>query len=216
MQFLFVFSISLIGLFFLFFNTFLFYNNKSVRSKVSKYFLIYLLLLSIIELFCHIIGFLNPNSNFFLSHFYFGFQFVFLSILYLKLIDNSVVKGIIATVCVLQMGYLVYTYYTDNSLFWKFNIYEIISSSILLIIYLGYYLFKNLEIQHKYYNFSIGLFFYLTCSILIFLYGEFELVLCKNPYIDIWIFNSLFYILFQYFIFREYHYFKNKNIDQKK
>lgn len=208
MKFLLVFSISLVGLLFLFVNVFVFFTNKKIQKNVSKVFLGYLLSLAIIETFCHVIGILSPNSNLFLSHIYFGFQFVFVSILYYKLIDNYLIKKAIVTIGTLQILYLSYTYLTDTELFWKFNTYEIVSSSVFLILYTVIYVFKNLESQHKYYNFSIGLFFYLMTSITIFLSGHLELVLLEDPYIDIWVFNSLFYILFQYFIYREYLFLK--------
>ena len=51
---------------------------------------------------------------------------------------------------------------------------------------------------------------YLSCSIAIFLSGNLELVLIEKPYIDIWVFNSIFYIVFQIFIFREYLFLKRK------
>lgn len=214
MKFLLVFSISLVGLLFLMVNVFLFFSNKKVRKKSAKVFLVYLLSLAIIETFCHAIGFLSPNSNLFLSHIYFGFQFVFVSILYYKLIDNYLIKRIIVVIGILQILYLSYTYLTNTELFWKFNTYEIVSSSVFLILYTVIYVFKNLESQHKYYNFSVGLFFYLMTSITIFLSGQLELVLLEDPYIDIWVFNSLFYILFQYFIYREYLFFKKMENDK--
>ena len=78
-KYLFSFVISLLGLFFLVFNTILFLRNSQIKKQISKVFLIYLVTLSIIEVACHVIGILKPNSNFFISHFYFIFQFTLLS-----------------------------------------------------------------------------------------------------------------------------------------
>ena len=44
----------------------------------------------------------------------------------------------------------------------------------------------------------------------IFLNGNLEFVLIENPHIDIWIFNTIFYIVFQFMIFREYAFFNSK------
>jgi hypothetical protein len=210
MKFLLVSSVSFIGLFFLIFNAIIFNVNKIVRESVSKIFLWYLISLSIIEICCHAVGILFPNSNFFISHFYFGFQMIFLSVLYFKLISNKLMQKLIVAIAIVQFSYLILVYLNNHELFWIFNSYEIISSSLILVIYAIYFIFINIELEHKYYNFSIGLIIYLACSIPIFLSGKLELVLCENPYIDIWIFNSLFYILFQYFIFREYLFIKKK------
>lgn len=209
-KYLFSFGISLLGLLFLFFNTFLFLRKKEIHKDVSKVFLIYLVSLCLIELSCHIIGFLKPNANFFISHFYFIFQFTFISYLYYNLIDSKLFKKIIILVYLIQMVILASMYMSDPSLFWKFNEYEIITTSFILVFYAFYFIYKEMDKVHYYYNFSIGLILYLLCSISIFLYGNLELVLIEDPYIDIWIFNTIFYIIFQFMIFREYAFFTSK------
>lgn len=204
MKFLFVYSVSFIGLFFLIFNAIIFNTNKVVRNNVSNVFLMYLISLAIIEISCHAVGILFPSSNLFISHFYFGFQLVFLSVFFYSLITNQFVRNLIVAIAVLQLSYLTYVYVTKSELFWTFNTYEIVSSSFILIVYAVYFIFNNVDLVHKYFNFSIGLILYLACSIAIFLSGKLELVICEKPYIDIWFFNSLFYIVFQFFIFREF------------
>lgn len=209
-KYLFSFVISLLGLFFLVFNTILFLRNSQIKKQISKVFLIYLVTLSIIEVACHIIGILQPNSNFFISHFYFIFQFTFLSYLYHKLIGSNFISKIILFVYLIQMTILAVMYIFDPSLFWRFNEYEIIATSFILVVYAFYFIYKEMDKVHYYYNFSIGLILYLLCSVSIFLYGNLELVLIENPHIDIWIFNTVFYIIFQFMIFREYAFFTSK------
>lgn len=207
---LFFFFISLSGLFFLFFNTFLFLRKKEIHNQVSKVFLMYLVSLCLIEGACHVIGILKPNSNFFISHFYFIFQFTFLSYLYHKLIGSNFISKIILFVYLIQMTILAVMYIFDPTLFWRFNEYEIIATSFILVLYALYFIYKEMDKVHYYYNFSVGLILYLLCSVSIFLYGNLELVLIENPYIDIWIFNTIFYIIFQFMVFREYAFFTSK------
>lgn len=195
---------SLLGLMFLFVNTILFISNKAIRPLVSKTFLFYLASLCIVEIFCNIIGVLYPNNNLFLSHFFFIFQFVFLSVLYYQLFKSKIIKKGIVLIFILQTTILSYTYFTGYADFWNFNNYEIVSCSIALILYAILFIFSNIEKEHLYFHFSIGLILYLISSISIFTSGNLELVLCENPYIDIWIFNTLFYIIFQYMTFKEY------------
>lgn len=204
------FSLSLSGLFFLIFNTFLFFKNKQVYEKTEKTFLWYLFSLCVVEIICHLIGFLYFGQNFFVSHFYFYFQLLFLSILFKKLISNTILKKVIWTVLIAQTVILASMYIKDPNSFWNFNNYEIISISIILIIYALYYIFSNLSTEHHYFNFSIGLILYFACSVTIFSVGNLELVLCEDPFIDIWIFNIIFYIIFQIFIFKEYLFLKSK------
>lgn len=204
------FSLSLSGLFFLILNTFLFFKNKQVHEKTEKTFLWYLFSLCVVEIICHLIGFLYFGQNFFVSHFYFYFQLLFLSILFKKLISNTILKKVIWTVLIAQTVILASMYLKDPNSFWNFNNYEIISISIILILYALYYIFSNLSTEHRYFNFSIGLILYFACSVTIFSVGNLELVLCEDPFIDVWIFNIIFYIIFQIFIFKEYLFLKSK------
>lgn len=204
------FSLSLVGLFFLICNTILFFTYKKVREKTKKIFLWYLFSLCIVEITCHVIGFLSFGNNFFISHFYFYFQLIFISLLYKDLIPNQIIKKIILIVLVLQTIILAGMYFNNPNSFWQFNVYEIISISLILIIYALYYIFSNLSTEHNYFNYSIGLVLYLACSITIFSSGNLELVLCKEPFIDIWIFNVIFYIIFQIFILKEFLSLKSK------
>lgn len=210
MNLLFGFLVSLIGLAFLLCNTFLFVTNSNMRKKVYSIFLIYLIALSTIEIACHIIGYLHPNLNLFISHFYFIFQFAFLSALFYKLFKEKIWKQLIVVIFGLQILILGWMYVANPELFWTFNIYEIVSTSIILVVYALSFIIKNLDVQHNYFNFSIGLILYLCCSITIFLFGNLDLVLYENPYIDIWIFNSVFYIIFQSMVFREYLFLKKQ------
>lgn len=205
-----VFSLSVLGLLFLLFNSILFFLNKEVRNKTENTFQWYLFSLCIIEIACHIIGFLSFGNNFFISHFYFYFQLLFLSILYRNLISNEIFKKYIVLILVIQTLILTYMYVSNPTSFWQFNNYEIISISLILIVYALYYIISNLSIEHKYFNFSIGLILYFSCSLTIFSVGNLELVLCADPFIDIWIFNIIFFIIFQIFIFKEYLFLKLK------
>ncbi|TYA52495.1 hypothetical protein [Formosa maritima] len=178
----------------------------------------YLVALTVIEIACHAIGFLSPNSNLFISHFYFVFQFVFLSILFYQLFENKTIKRTIVLILALQLAVLSMIYFSNPQLFWEFNFYEIVSCSSILVIYALLFIIKNFEKEHKYFNFSVGLILYLICSISIFTSGNLRMVLWEDPFIDIWIFNSIFYIIFQYMIFREYIYFtkvNNKSLEDK-
>lgn len=201
---LFLYTISLLGLLFLIINTALFFTNRKVKDKVSKVFLWYLASLTVIEVICHIVGMSETNSNFYVSHFYFFFQFTFLSYFFYTQISSRRIKKIIVLIYIIQFIILSYTYYNEPQLFWRFNTFEIISTSLILIIYTLIFLLRNLEFNHQYFNFLIGLILYLSCSIAIFISGNLDLVLWQKPYIDIWIFNSIFYIVFQYFLFREF------------
>ncbi|WP_188467060.1 hypothetical protein [Bizionia arctica] len=122
-----------------------------------------------------------------------------------------IIKKAILVILVLQLLILSWIYFSDFQLFWDFNLYEIVSCSSILVLYALLFIFRNFEKEHKYFNFSVGLILYLICSVSIFTSGNMELVLWEEPFVDIWIFNSIFYILFQYMIYREYKFLTKTN-----
>lgn len=203
---LFPFIVSLVGLFFLLINSVLFYKTR--KNKNVQYFIImtYLICLFVEELFCNIIGFFHPGSNFFLSHYYFIFQFIALSIFFRNLFSNIVLKKMILFFLAVVLILLTIQYYREPSLYWRFNLFEIIVTSVLLILYALIFLIQNLKkVKSNYLYFVNGLVIYLISSLSIFLTGNTDSVIFTEPFLlDFWFFNSLFYILYQFLIFKEW------------
>lgn len=206
--------ISLLGLSFLLINCILFYSLSKSKNVQYKIITLYLSLLFLVECACNYIGFNYPNSNFFLSHYYFIFQFVFLSLFFYHLFSNVVIKNTILILLIVELFVLGKQYYDLPAIYWNFNIFEIASTSLLLLGYSILYLLINFKrVTHPYFYFCAGLIIYLSTSSLIFLSGNTDLVLFTEPiFIDVWVFNSLFYILYQFLIFKEWKYL-NKNFE---
>jgi len=97
-------------------------------------------------------------------------------------------------------------YYKRPSLYWEFNLIEIAITSIPLLFYAFYYIISNLKnVKHDYFYFCNGLIIYLTSSAGIFLSGNSDSVVFTEPFfLDFWFFNSLFYILYQFLIYKEW------------
>jgi|TARA_B110000240_G_C13496251_1_gene451781 hypothetical protein len=206
--FFFGFALSIFSLFLLLINAILFLSKlkKNKKNQVYKYVTIYLAVLFVVEFFCNGIGYLYPAQNFYLSHFYFNAQFILLSLFFYRLFSNQKIKKIIILNYIVVTLIIVGMYGYNPESFWQFNLFEIVSTSVLLVIYVLIHLFNTLNITKEYFYFCIGLLLYLICSCLIFISGNYELVFIKDPYIDIWIFNTLFYILYQVLIFKEWLY----------
>jgi hypothetical protein len=201
------FALSIFSLFLLLINAILFLSTlKQDKNQVYKYVTIYLLVLLVVEFFCNAIGFLYPSQNFYLSHFYFNAQFILLSLVFYHLSSNQKLKKIIVFNYIVITMLVIGMYLNNNELFWQFNLFEIVSTSALLVIYVLLHLFYSLNNTKKYFYFSLGLLLYLICSSLIFISGNYELVFMEDPYIDIWIFNTFFYIVYQCLIFKEWLY----------
>jgi hypothetical protein len=201
---LFSFSISLLGLALLIINTFLFVSKLKGKDKLYKIFTCYLIFLTIEEIACNVIGFTQIISNTFLSHFHFQILLFFLSVLYYNLFSNKSLKKLVLIIYVLIFLGLGIQYFNNPNLFWQFNVPEIVIISIVLICYALIHLYNCISEQKKYFHFSIGISLFLLCASIIYMSGQYELVFWRNPLIDIWIFSSLFFIVLQVFIFKEW------------
>lgn len=203
---LFPFIVSLVGLFFLLFNAIRFLVTCKGRDVLYRIVTIYLILLFCVELLCNIIGFLHPNSNFFLSHYYFIFQFLALNLFFYKSFSSKIIKQIIVIVFVSVLLFLGCQYYKTPSLYWQFNVIEVAITSIPLLSYALYFIISNFKnAKPDYVYFCNGLVIYLASSAGIFLSGNTNSVIFTEPFfLDFWFFNSLFYILYQFLIYKEW------------
>ncbi len=209
---LFPFIVSLVGLFFLLVNSILFYRTRKNKDVLYRIITFYLILLFVQELCCNIIGFSAPGSNFFLSHYYFIFQFIGLSMFFYTLFSSVILKRVILFFLIVVLISLSVQYYKRPGLYWEFNLFEIGSTSLLLIIYSLIFLIKNFKSErHNYLYFCNGLVIYLASSLSIFLSGNTDSVIFTEPFVlDLWFFNSLFYILYQFLIFKEWRSLNDK------
>ncbi len=208
------FVLSVFSLFLLLINSILFLSKvKKFNNSTYKFVTIYLVLLFIVELFCNAIGYLYPGQNFYLSHFYFNAQFILLSIVFYRLFKSQKLKKLVVLNYIIVTLIILGMYIYNNQLFWQFNLFEIAMTSVLLIIYALIHLNNTMGTKKKYFYLSIGMILYLLCSSLIFLFGNYELVFIEDPYIDIWIFNTLFYIVYQVLIFTEWSYINKNGLD---
>lgn len=211
---LFPFFVSLVGLFFLLVNSIRFYTTRKGKDIRYRIIMVYLIFLFIEELLCNIIGFCYPGSNFFLSHYYFIFQFIALSIFFYNLFSSIALKRMILFFLVLVLVLLTVQYAVTPGLYWRFNLFEIGIISALLILYGLIFVVRNFKIaQPDYVYFCNGLIIYLASSLSIFLSGNTDSVIFTEPFVlDFWFFNSLFYILYQILIFKEWKALNHKAV----
>jgi hypothetical protein len=199
-----VFLISLVGLFFLAVNAVLYVVKLPGKDKNYRILTAYLVVLSAEEIICNIMGIIKPNSNLFLSHFHFNIQLIFLSMLFYRLFTNAALKKMVMIMPVVVWLGLGIQYYNNPGLFWQFNVPEIAIISLILIFYSLIHLYNCLGAEKRYFYFAIGLIMFLLCTSIIYMSGKYELVFLYKPYIDIWVFNSIFFIVYQYLLFKEW------------
>ncbi len=210
-------SVFFFGVFLVFINFILITTLKN-KSKNEKILFWYLFVSLLETLLCYSIYRLFPNSNYFVSHLYFFIHFTFLSYIYHQIIDNSnIKKGIKITYPIVYLIVFL-SFLLNPSLFFGFNLIEIILICLAIILFAFILIFQTIETEKRYFYFSIGIILYFSISCLIFISGSLDkvLVFSRDPYIDHWIIKDLFYILFQLFIFKEYIFIKQNQHELSK
>jgi len=183
-------------------NVILYFKGFLKNKKALIFFWAYLLIMLIIEIIS-IRLYLKREPNLFLSHYYFIAQFICLSFFYLNLFlkkRNSIKYITIFIAFSLLLRYIIWP-----SLFDKFNLFEIVLTSLILIIYSLFYLFINLKKDIEYSYINIGVLVYILSSMLIFCSGNLmsELSYDVNRYL--WTVNSMLSVIFQLLIFYEWY-----------
>lgn len=189
-----------IGYFFLLINLILFSTQFFKESKAYKIFTIYLALVLVIQVWAETL-IQQRMSNLFLSHFYFIGQFVGLSLFYWHILrqKNSqrqfVLGGLVVALIILGIQYC-----SDTSLFFRFNLFEIILTSFILIVWASTHFYNLLNEKKEFYYANIGILMYLLGSTILFLVGNLMTSLSPTLNQIPWIINSFLYIIYQIFI----------------
>ncbi|PQJ69173.1 hypothetical protein BTO14_14190 [Polaribacter butkevichii] len=200
--------ISFIGIFVLIINTYFYFKSYLNYSIAFKVFSIYLFLTLLIQISSSVLFQLGIN-NLYLSHFYFISQFILLSFFYSSLEKKNSVKKGIKYILLIGLIFISIYYTKDPETYYKFNIFEIIVTSIPLIIYSFLFFLKRIDNEDKKFIYiNSGLFLYLSCSTLLFVAGNIKSSLKEV----LWYSNVSLYLVYQILIFIEWY----KNFKSKK
>lgn len=197
-----------IGSIMLLINLILFVKGFSKQGKAFKVFTFYLGTIFIIQILSNILNYLSIH-NLFLSHFYFIFQFIILSIFYIMILKEKLQKRIVKTGLLLGLCILGIQYASDISLFLKFNLFEIFITSFLLIIYATFHLYNLLNDKKEFYYINMGILIYLFGSTILFLTGNLVATLNSRLSTMTWILNAFLYVIYQTLVLVEWKFSPN-------
>jgi hypothetical protein len=191
----------------LFFNTFLFLKSYRLNSIAFKFFTIYLILSLIIQVIYFVLFKLSIN-NLYLTHYFFIGQFIIISLFFKQLLINDFQKKIVKSGIFLILISIILYYFFYPLSYYKFNVFEIIITTIPLIVYSFCFFIQRIEGKKNNFIYIIsGFFLYTLCSILLFVTGNIKAEI-KNI---IWYSNAVLYIVYQLLIFVEwYKHFRKK------
>lgn len=182
------------------------YKNFSIAFKIFSYYLILSFTIEIITSFY----FESGENNLYLSHYYFISQFILLSLFFKQLLKNPVFRKFISVILIIVLVALGVYYINFPSNYYKFNVFEIVITSLPLLVYSFLFFIQKMEGTDKRFIYIVsGFFLYVLCSTLLFTVGNIEAEIKRI----IWYSNALLYIVYQVLIFVEwYKNFREKSI----
>jgi hypothetical protein len=200
-------TIVYIGYILLALNTLLFLRNYRLELTPIKIFTLYLIGSLVLQLYSSYLSDHKIN-NLFLSHYFFIGKFILLSLFFRKILKKIILKKIISVVIIIVLVALCVYYIVYPTSYDKFNIFEIVVTSIPLIIFCFLFFIQKIEGSESRFIFIVsGMFLYFLCSILLFTAGNIK----GSTKMLIWNTNAVLYILYQILIFVEwYKHFRKK------
>ena len=198
------------GYFILFVNAFL-YCKMAVISRSLTLFTVYLCVIAIIQGLSFLLWYHKMN-NLYLSHFYFIAQFILLSLFYREALVRKAYKTLTTALLAAVLMVLGVQYALQPGLYYKFNILEIVLTSLPLVAYSVLYFYESLNENKQLLYINSGIFFYLLSSTLLFASGNFINDSSSSLSTLIWKMNVSLYLIYQILLFTEWY----KNLRTKK
>lgn len=174
------------------------------RRKEYVFFTIYSCCMMLIE-FVTLYYLLNQMNNLYVSHFYFIIQYVLVSLMFGELISSDRMKRFIRySVIVIPVGFVV-QYCLDTTLFYKFNIIEVLVCLLLPVFYAIVFLYKSLDSGNKkWILFTSGLIIYFLSSSVVFSGANYFIAhlleKLSSFHADFWLINNIIYVIYQLLI----------------
>jgi len=187
---------------------------KNNKSKALRFFTYYMLSIALVMLYSVYLA-RNKLPNLYLSHFYFWFQFIFLSLFYRSLFVSKLQKLIVSSFVFIAICFLLIQYSVYPELFNKFNLPEIVVCSFPLIIYSIIHFYNLLTRKNRYIYINIGILLYIALSTLIFVLGDYLAVIETKSQVvkNIWFVNKILYLAYLILVVMEWY--KNLRMSKK-
>lgn len=181
-----------------------FVNQKSAY----RVFCIYLLVVGFIELKSYYLGRGGCyTTNLYLSHYYFGLQFILLSLFYSILLDRKWILWVIPLV----LAVIVYQFIEDPELYDRYNPWGIVLTTLPLVVYGTMYMLKGINKKIEFTVINVSLLAYLLTTLFIFASSNLvaDLNITKATKQIINHINKVLYLVFLGMVI--YEWFKNYN-----
>ncbi len=174
------------------------YRNYATAFKIFAFYLVTILIIQLTSKYLRSF----KIENLYLSHYYFIGQFLFLSFFFKQLLKHVLYKKMIIIVLFIVLSMLVIYYSLYPSAYYSYSIFEIVITSVPLLLYCLLFFVQKLERANKKFNYIVsGLFLYILCSTLLFTAGNIKAEIKRI----VWYTNVCLYIIYQLLIFTEWY-----------
>ena len=146
-----------------------------------------------------IIYFLRGNNLLAINIFFVG-QMILLGLFYNSLMHIKGQKLFVKTSVIIALMVLGAQFIMDPNQFFKFNLFEITLTSLLIVVFALIHFYNMLTENKEYYYISIGIVFYLLTSTVLFLVGNLSPELSADLKYITWMLNAFLIVVYQLFI----------------
>lgn len=173
------------------------------KGKANVFFVEFLFFISILQLVMEIL-YHQKIDNLILVNLYFLGQFILLGLFFRSLFTIKNQKNFILWTLISGVIIIVVHYIYDYKVLFKFNLFAIVLTSLLLISYALIHLYNQLTTEKKYYYITIGSLIYLLPSTVLFLIGNLSSGLSNDFKYISWQLNAFLIIVQQLFYLFEW------------
>ena len=169
------------------------------KEKANVFFVSYLAFSFLLQIYMEIIYFLRGNNLLAINIFFVG-QMILLGLFYNSLMHIKSQKLFVKTSLIIALMVLGVQFIMDPNQFFKFNLFEISLTSLLIVVFALIHFYNMLTDNKEYYYISIGIVFYLLTSTVLFLVGNLSLELSLDLKYITWMLNAFLIVVYQLFI----------------
>ncbi|OXA99918.1 hypothetical protein B0A75_10410 [Flavobacterium oncorhynchi] len=169
------------------------------KEKANVFFVSYLAFSFLLQIYMEIIYFLRGNNLLAINIFFVG-QMLLLGLFYNSLMHIKGQKLFVKTSVIIALMVLGAQFIMDPNQFFKFNLFEITLTSLLIVVFALIHFYNMLTENKEYYYISIGIVFYLLTSTVLFLVGNLSPELSADLKYVTWMLNAFLIVVYQLFI----------------
>ncbi len=172
------------------------------KGKANVFFVSYLAFSFLMQLSMELMYIFRMNNLFVVNIFFIG-QMILLGLFYNSLMILKSQKIFVKTSLIIALSLLTAQYVLDPAEFLKFNLFEIILTSLLIVVYALVHFYNMLTESKQYYYVNVGVICYLLASTVLFLIGNLSLELSNDLKYLSWMLNAFLVFVYQLFILYE-------------